>query len=407
MATQPQEPHVPLQEQTVGQVIREQLSHNIKQYAMFIALIAVWLLFTALTGGIFLSARNITNLFLQASHIAVLAVGMVLIIVAGHIDLSVGSIMGFIGAVAAVLNVNAGWPVIPVIVVSLALGVLIGLWQGYWVAYRGIPAFIVTLAGMTIFRGGIIAVTGGATIAPLDDAFRAIGQGYVPRILNPEARTGFHEVSAVIAVIFIVAFVIIQVRNRRTRVKYGFDVLPPRVEALRLLFISAIIGLFFGTLVFYRGIPYVVLIILALVLFYTFLAENTVFGRQVYAMGGNKEAARLSGINIRQRTLAIFVSMGTLSALAGIVFTARLNAAGAQAGTLVELDTIAATIIGGTSVRGGEGTIFGAIIGALLMASVNNGMSLMNLSSDVQMIVRGAILLLAVWFDISSRKIAD
>ncbi len=392
------------QERTFKSIVADQLSHNMKQYAMFIALLAVWVLFTILTNGTFLTSRNITNLFLQASHIAILAVGMVLVIVAGHIDLSVGSLMGFIGAIAAVLQVNFGWPTLPVILVAMAVGVLIGLWQGYWVAYRGIPAFIVTLAGMTIFRGGIIAVTQGATIAPLQESFRAIGQGYLPRILNPEARTGFHEVSAVLAGLFILAYVIRQIANRRKRVQYGFDVLPARIEALRITLVGVLIAAFFGTLVFYRGIPWVVVVILALTLFYSFLTQNTVFGRQVYALGGNKEAARLSGINIRRRTLMIFVSMGFLSAVAGIVFTARLNAASAQAGTLVELDTIAATIIGGTSTLGGVGTVFGAIIGALLMASVNNGMSLMNLSSDVQMIVRGAILLLAVWFDIASRR---
>ncbi len=391
-------------ERSFKHILKDQLSTNVKQYAMFIALLAVWVLFTVLTNGTFLSSRNITNLFLQASHIAILAVGMVLVIVAGHIDLSVGSLMGFIGAIAAVLQVNLGWSTLPVILVALVVGAVIGLWQGFWVAYRGIPAFIVTLAGMTMFRGGIIAVTRGATIAPLSEPFRAIGQGYLPRILNPEARTGFHEVSAIVGGIFVLVFVIRQIANRRRRVQYGFEVLPGRIEVLRLVLISALISAFFGILVFYRGIPWVVIIILGLTLLYTFLTENTVFGRQVYALGGNKEAARLSGINIRRRTLMIFVSMGLLSAVAGIVFTARLNAASAQAGTLVELDTIAATIIGGTSTLGGVGTVFGAIIGALLMSSVNNGMSLMNLSSDVQMIVRGAILLLAVWFDISSRR---
>lgn len=392
------------QERSFKAILKDQLSHNMKQYAMFIALLAVWILFTVLTGGTFLTSRNITNLFLQASHIAILAVGMVLIIVAGHIDLSVGSLMGFIGAVAAVLHVNQGWPTAIVIPVALLVGVVVGLWQGYWVAYRGIPAFIVTLAGMTMFRGGIIAVTGGATIAPLADGFRAIGQGYLPRILNPDARTGFHEVSAVVAAVFIIAFIWRQIGNRKKRIRYGFEVLPARIEAAKLVLSGLLIAAFFGTLVLYRGIPWVVVIILGLTLLYSYLTEKTVFGRQVYAIGGNREAARLSGINIRRRTLMIFVSMGVLSAVAGVVFTARLNAASAQAGTLVELDTIAATIIGGTSTLGGVGTVFGAIIGAVLMASVNNGMSLMNLSSDVQMIVRGAILLLAVWFDIYSRR---
>ncbi len=393
--------------QTLWSAVKLRAANNVRQYAMFFALIGVWLLFTVLTRGVFLSPRNLTNLFLQASHIAILAVGMVLVIVAGHIDLSVGSIMGFIGAVAALLQVEFGWSTVAVIGVAVLLGLVIGVWQGFWIAYRGIPAFIVTLAGMTIFRGALIAVSGGATIAPLDEGFRAIGQGFLPRLFTPEVRIGFHTVSGLVMLVFALSFVVAQIQNRRKRIQFGFEVMPLALEWLKMIGGAALIAGFFSIMVFYRGIPWAMLIIVALVLFYTFLTRNTAFGRQVYAMGGNKEAARLSGVNIRQRTMMVFVSMGFLSAVAGVVFTARLNAASAQAGTLVELDTIAAAIIGGTSTLGGEGTVIGAIIGAVLMASVNNGMSLMNLSSEWQMILRGLILLLAVWFDISSRKQAD
>jgi len=390
--------------ESIREVLQLQLRNNFKQYAMFIALLGIWLLFTILTGGIFVEPRNLTNLFLQASHIAILAVGMVLVIVAGHIDLSVGSLMGFIGAIAAILQVNYGWDTPMAVLAALVVGALVGLWQGYWIAYRGIPAFIVTLAGMTMFRGALIAVTGGATIAPLRDSFRALGQDFLPRFFTAGTRNGFHVTSALVAIVFIIGYLLMDVRRRRASMRYGFRVLPRGLFILKLAGASAGIALFFSIMIFYRGVPYSILLIILLVLLYTFLTNNTVFGRHVYAIGGNREAARLSGINIRQRTMMIFVSMGLLSALSGVVFTARLNAAAASAGNLVELDTIAAAIIGGASTLGGEGTVFGAIIGAILMASVNNGMSLMNLSADWQMMFRGLILLLAVWFDISSRQ---
>lgn len=391
-------------EQTLGQVLRFQLKNNFRQYAMFFVLVAIWGILTIATGGVFIQGRNLTNLLLQSSFIATLAVGMVLVIVAGHIDLSVGSIAGFIGGVAAILNVHYEWNALIVIVVALGLGIVIGLWQGYWIAYQGIPAFIVTLAGMTIFRGLLLAVTRGETIAPIDETFAAIGGGYLPRlVMNVGERNGFHDLTAILVVVAILAFVISTIRSRRQRIEYGFSVLPQRVEILKLVGGSLLITLFALPVMTYRGLPYSILILLILVLGYTFLTKNTVFGRHVYAMGGNKEAARLSGINIRKKTLMIFVSMGFLSAVSGLIFTARLKSATASAGNLFELDTIAATIIGGTSTLGGEGTVFGAIIGALLMSSITNGMQIMNVPTEWQMVVRGLVLLLAVWYDVSMR----
>ena len=386
---------------SLSRVLKDQVSHNLKQYSMFLALIGIWIIFNVLTGGIFLSARNLSNLFVQTSYIAVLAVGMVLVIVAGHIDLSVGSIAGFTGAVAAILQVQNGWGTIPAIGAALAVGVLIGLFQGYWIAYRNIPAFIVTLAGMVAFRGALIAITQGQTIAPLQDDFAALGSGYLPKIFE---ASGFNDTTVILGLVVIAIFVILDLRSRANQIRYGFTVVPLSAQLLKILLISTIVALFFGVLATYRGIPYSIVLVFALVIFYTFLTKNTVFGRQVYALGGNKEAARLSGINIRKRNLWIFISMGFLSALSGIVFTARLNAAASSAGNLFELDTIAAAIIGGTSTMGGSGTVVGAIVGALLMASLNNGMSLMNIDAAWQMIFRGGILLLAVWFDIASRK---
>ena len=387
------------------QVLRNQLQHNIRQYAMFIALISIGLIFTVLTDGVFMSPRNLSNLLLQTSFIAILAVGMVLVIVGGHIDLSVGSIVGFTGAFAALLQVNFGFNTATVVVLTLVLGAIIGVWQGFWIAYRAVPAFIVTLAGMLIFRGALIALTGGQTIAPLEPGFRAIGQGYLPRLLvNVDAVAGFHDLSFVIAVVAILAYVFFEIRVRMRRNSFGFTSVPMPLFIAKTVIIAAMTWFFFSVMIYYRGIPYSIMILMALVLLFVYITNNTTFGRHVYAIGGNREAALLSGINIKLKTFWIFVIMGSLSALSGLVFTARLNSATAGAGNLFELDTIAAVFIGGTSMRGGEGTVVGAIIGALVMASLNNGMSLMTVPSEYQLIVKGLILVLAVWFDISSRS---
>ena len=386
-------------------VLQDQMQSNIRQYAMFIALISIGVIFTVLTDGVFMSPRNLSNLLLQTSFIAILAVGMVLVIVGGHIDLSVGSIVGFTGAFAAVLQVNYGFNTATVVILTLALGAVIGVWQGFWIAYRAVPAFIVTLAGMLIFRGALIALTGGQTIAPLAPGFRAIGQGYIPRLfVNVDAVSGFHDLSFLIAVVAIVAYVLLEIRGRIRRKQYALTNLPIPMFIAKLLVVAFMMWFAFSVMINYRGIPYSIMILLALVLLFVYITNNTTFGRHVYAIGGNREAALLSGINIKLKTFYIFVIMGGLSALSGLVFTARLNAATAGAGNLFELDTIAAVFIGGTSMRGGEGTVVGAIVGALVMASLNNGMSLMNVPSEYQLIVKGLILVLAVWFDISSRS---
>ncbi|TVR30548.1 MAG: sugar ABC transporter permease [Spirochaetaceae bacterium] len=386
-------------------MLQDQLQNNMRQYAMFIALISIGVIFTVLTNGVFMSPRNLSNLLLQTSFIAILAVGMVLVIVGGHIDLSVGSIVGFTGGFAAVLQVNYGFNTVTVVILTLVLGAVIGVWQGFWIAYRAVPAFIVTLAGMLIFRGALIALTGGQTIAPLAPGFRAIGQGYIPRLfVNVDAIAGFHDLSFLIAVVAIAAYVVLEIRVRARRKSFGFTNLPIPLFIAKIVIVAAMMWFVFSIMVNYRGIPYSIMILMALVLLFVYITNNTTFGRHVYAIGGNREAALLSGINIKLKTFYIFVIMGGLSALSGLVFTARLNAATAGAGNLFELDTIAAVFIGGTSMRGGEGTIVGAIVGALVMASLNNGMGLMNVSSEYQLIVKGLILVLAVWFDTSSRS---
>ncbi len=392
-------------EQSSLHMLQDQLRQNIRQYAMFIALISIGVIFTVLTNGVFISPRNLSNLLLQTSFIGILAVGMVLVIVGGHIDLSVGSIVGFTGGFAAVLQVNYGFNTATVVILALALGAVIGVWQGFWIAYRAVPAFIVTLAGMLIFRGALIALTGGQTVAPLAPGFRAIGQGYIPRLfVNVDAVAGFHDLSFLIAVAAIAAYVLLAIRARTRRKRYELTNLPMPLFIAKIVIVGSMMWFVFSIMVSYRGIPYSIMILMALVLLFVYITNNTTFGRHVYAIGGNREAALLSGINIKLKTFWIFVIMGGLSALSGLVFTARLNAATAGAGNLFELDTIAAVFIGGTSMRGGEGTVVGAIVGALVMASLNNGMSLMTVPSEYQLIVKGLILVLAVWFDASSRS---
>ncbi len=387
---------------SIKEILITSVRQNVRQYTMGIALLAIWVIFTILTDSIFLTSRNLSNLFLQSCTIAILSCGMVLVMVAGHIDLSVGSIAGFLGAVAAVLMVKLNVGTVPAILATLALGLLVGVWHGYWIAYRGVPAFIVTLASMMAFKGAIIGVTGGASIGPMAPGFKAIGQGYLPKLFLPAAS--FNDTSAIISILFIILFIVFDLKKRATRIKYGFEVLPMPLQIARMLLISLLMAAGFSIMVGYMGIPYAILLLIALVALFSFIAEKTTFGRYVYAIGGNKEAARLSGINIQKTNMIVFIIMGLLTAVAGIVFTARLNAATTAAGNLFELDAIAAAVIGGTSTMGGEGTIVGAIIGALVMSSLDNGMSLMNLDITFQYVIKGLILLLAVWVDIATRK---
>lgn len=365
---------------------------DIRAYTMIGALVAIWIFFGFLNDT-FLSARNLSNLFTQMSVTAILAIGMVLVIVAGHIDLSVGSIVGLTGGIAAILSNWMGLPTGVVIIGTLVAGILIGMLQGWLVAYRAIPAFIVTLGGMMIFRGALMGITKSTTISISDANFIALGSAYF--------TSGFGLVLAIVA---IAAVVWMTWKKRKSRLQYGFSVAPLSLDIAKVVAISALIVLFVFTMNSYKGIPFPIIFVIALALIFTFIATKTTFGRHVYAIGGNSEAARLSGINIQRHTMMLFVFTGLLSAIAALVLTARLSSATISAGQMYELDAIAACVIGGTSLMGGSGTIVGAIIGAMVMTSLDNGMSLLGMETFWQYIVKGSILILAVWMDIASRK---
>ncbi|MFC6334592.1 sugar ABC transporter permease [Paenibacillus septentrionalis] len=368
------------------------LKFDARAYTMIGALIAIWVLFSLLHER-FLSPTNLSNLFLQMSVTSILAIGMVLVIVAGHIDLSVGSLVGFIGGVIAMLNVWYDWPALPVIIVAIAIGAGIGVLQGWIIAYKAVPAFIVTLGGMLVFRGLLFGTTGSVTVAPLSPGLKSIGQSYTTDLIG--------WILGIIGLFIAAALVF---RKRASRKQYGFAVEPMPLSILRVITIGVLVLGFVAVMNSYKGIPVPFLMVVVLALIFTFITKNTTFGRQVYAIGGNPEAARLSGINIKRRVMLVFVLCNTLAAIAALVLTARLNAATMTAGQNYELDAIAACVIGGTSLIGGAGSIMGALIGALVMSSLDNGMSLMNMESFWQYIVKGSILVLAVYVDIYTRN---
>ncbi|MDQ1206347.1 multiple monosaccharide ABC transporter permease [Microbacterium sp. SORGH_AS_0862] len=367
---------------------------------IFIALLAVVVLFAVLTDGILLRPQNISNLVVQNGYILVLAIGMVMVIIAGHIDLSVGSVAAFIGAVSGVFAVQWGLPWWLAIILSLAIGALVGAWQGFWVAFVGIPAFIVTLAGMLIFRGLALVVLGNANIGSFPDEYRALGNGFLDGIFggDPDVFT------LLIGAVGIIALVVQQWRTRAGRRKYGQDVEPIVWFVVKLVLIAAAIAFFTYSLAAYKGIPVTLIVLAVLVLVYGVVMNRSVFGRHIYAIGGNRHAAELSGIKTRRVDFWLFVNMGLLAALAGLIFTARLNLAGPKAGDGFELEAISAAFIGGAAVQGGVGTIGGAIIGGLIIGVLNNGMSIMGIGIEWQQAVKGLVLLLAVAFDVYNKR---
>ncbi len=375
---------------------------NKRQLVMLGVFVLICLGFSLLTKGTYTTPRNLSNLTLQAASVGVLAIGIVWVLVAGQIDLSLGSFVGFMGAVAANLMVRHGWASVPAIILVLVLGAALGCWQGYWIAFRGLPAFIVTLAGMQMFRGGCLMATNGQTISPMGGLYKAIGQAYVPGIIAKEK--GFVDTAIIFAVLLCLVLIWSEMKRVRSRKKYDLEVAPGWFITAKMA-VMCVITLFIGfVLSRHMGLPIAVIVMGGLAAVFSYISANTTFGRYIFALGGNKEAARLSGINIKKITFLIFVIMGTLCSLSSIIYTARLNAATAAAGNGMEMDAIAAAIIGGTSTMGGEGSVYGAIIGAFIMAGIDNGMSIMNLTPQTQYFVKGLVLLLAVWLDVSSRK---
>jgi len=387
--------------QTPGGRLRALMQGNFRQYGMVVALALIVILFQIWTSGILLKPLNVTNIVQQNGYILILAIGMVMVIISGHIDLSVGSIAGFIGAMSAVLMIrnDMPWPV--AVVLCLALGALIGAWQGFWIAYIGIPSFIVTLAGMLVFRGATQYLLEGQSIAPFPRSFTQVSSGFLPEI---GGNSLYHWPTVILGLLVMVAAVWQQVRQRRAQTRYGFSVLPMGWFAAKCAAIVAALAAFTLLLASYRGVPVVGIILAVAFVIYAFIMRGTVFGRQIYAVGGNEAAARLSGVKTKRVTFLVFVNMGLLSALAGLLFAARLNSATPQAGIGMELEAIAAAFIGGASASGGVGTVFGAIIGGFVLGVLNNGMSLIGIGSDVQQVIKGLVLLAAVGFDIYNKK---
>nr|WP_312098896.1 multiple monosaccharide ABC transporter permease [Niallia sp.] len=376
---------------------------NFRQYSMIIALVFIMVLFQIITDGLLLKPLNITNLILQNSYILVLAVGMLLVIVTGHIDLSVGSIAAFVGAISAIMMVNYEMSPFLAIVISLVLGAVIGAWQGFWIAYVRIPAFIVTLAGMLLFRGLTMIVLEGKSIAPFPESFQKISSGFIPDI----SGGSLHLLTILIGIALSIIIVFLQWKNRRNQLKHRFDIQPFGLFVSKLVGMILILNIFTFVLATYEGIPNILIVLGILIVIYTFVTNKTKAGRHIYAIGGNEKAALLSGIKTKKMTFMVFVNMGVLSALSGLLFAARLNAATPKAGNLFELDAIAACFIGGASAYGGIGTIPGAIIGGLVMGIMNNGMSLMGLGIDWQQGIKGLVLLAAVAFDIYNKNKAQ
>ena len=389
------------------------LKSHIREYGLLFALIAIMVFFQIVTGGTLMRPVNITNLFLQNSYIIIMALGMLIVIVSGNIDLSVGSVMGFIGALAAVLIVQFGVPVWLTVIISLALGVVIGAAQGYWVAYWKIPSFIVTLAGMLVFRGASLWLLNGQSVGPFPMEFQRLSTGFIPDLF-PQGLTqgvgalfGERNLNLLCMGVGIVASVAIIWTGLKARARdaaYGITGEPANFFWLRNIIVTGALLFLSYKLATFRGLPNVLVSMAVLTMIYAFITQNTVIGRRIYALGGNAKAAKLSGIKTERLTFLAFVNMGFLAALAGLIFAARLNTATPKAGFGLELDVIAAVFIGGASASGGTGKVIGAVVGAFIMGVMNNGMSIMGIGIDYQQMIKGLVLLAAVIFDVYNKQ---
>jgi putative multiple sugar transport system permease protein len=381
--------------------IRELLTRNMRQSGIYVAFVAIIALFAILTDGVSLSPINITNIILQYSYILVLAIGMVIVIIAGHIDLSVGSVVALTGAISAVLVIQQGMPWWVGVLAALATGLVIGAWHGFWVAYVGIPAFIVTLAGMLLFRGLTQQVLGNISLSPFPAEYQLVATGFINGLLG---GPGYDVFTLLIGAIAVVGYAVSGFRTRLARITYQQPVESFPLFVARVVLVGLVVMYFAWQLANARALPVVLIILAALVLAYGVVTRRSVFGRQVYAIGGNLSAATLSGVKVKAVNFWIFVNMGVLSAVAGIIFSSRSNGAQPGAGNMFELDAIAAAFIGGAAVTGGVGTVVGAVVGGLIMAVMSNGMQLMGIEQPIQSVVKGIVLLLAVAFDIYNKR---
>jgi putative multiple sugar transport system permease protein len=377
------------------------LKNNLREYGMLISLVAIMVLFQVLTDGTLMRPLNLTNLLLQNSYIVIMALGMLLVIVAGHIDLSVGSVCGFIGALAAVLMVEYEWHFVPTFIVCLIAGGAIGAAQGWFVAFFRIPSFIVTLAGMLVFKGLTLALLAGQSVGPFPEAFQKLSSGFVPDPLGGETlRTS----SLLLGALAAAALVFFKLRGRAKLARHGMETEPYVFFLGKNLFFAAAILLLSYLLATYKGLPNVLIVMSVLIVGYDFVTNRTTVGRRIYALGGNEKAARLSGVKTQRLAFLTFVNMGVLAALAGLVFAARLNTATPKAGLGFELDVIAACFIGGASASGGVGRVMGAVIGAFIMGVMNNGMSILGIGIDYQQVIKGLVLLAAVFVDVYNKN---
>ncbi|MFH1804816.1 MAG: multiple monosaccharide ABC transporter permease [Pseudomonadota bacterium] len=390
--------------ETSANSIGHYLKTHMREYGMLLALVVIMGFFQVVTDGVLMRPVNLTNLFLQNSYIIIMAVGMLLVIVAGHIDLSVGSVVGFIGALAAVMMVNWDLPPIIVVPVCLAAGAVIGAAQGYWIAYWRIPSFIVTLAGMLVFKGLTLALLSGQSVGPFPASFQLLSSGFVPDFFGGLIEGRFNLFSMVLGIVVAVTLPVLGLRSRAKQAKFAeideplaFFMAKHAIAGIAILYITYLLST-------YRGLPNVLIVMALLIAIFTFITNSTTIGRRIYAIGGNEKAAKLSGINTKRLAFLTFANMGMLAALAGLVFAARLNTATPKAGVAFELDVIAAVFIGGASMSGGVGKVIGAVVGALIMGVMNNGMSIIGVGIDWQQVIKGLVLLAAVIFDVYNKN---
>jgi putative multiple sugar transport system permease protein len=386
---------------TAVEGLRDIFTKNLRTSGIYIAFVAIIGLFAVLTDGLLLSPNNVTNILLQYSYILILAIGMVIVIIGGHIDLSVGSVVALTGAVSAIIVIKHSQSWWLGILAALAVGLVVGAWQGFWVAYVGIPAFIVTLAGMLLFRGLTLQVLSNISLSPFPSSYQKVAGGFLNGLLG---GPGYDVFTLVIAAIAVVGYAFSAWRSRMGRIRYQQSVEALPLFVLRIVAVAIVVMAFAWQLAHSRGLPIVLIILAVLVLVYNVVTNRTVFGRHVYAIGGNLSAARLSGVKVKQVNFWIFVNMGFLAGVAGAIFSSRSNGAQPSAGNMFELDAIAACFIGGASTTGGVGRVTGAMVGGLIMAVMSNGMQLMGVPQSTQQIVKGLVLLLAVAFDIYNKR---